>query len=60
VFAAFELGEFHRVFGSSSKNPHPEARLLPLIPEGFIQRVSSGQRHQNPPTFFTGILPVLL
>ena len=36
MFAAFELGEFHRVFGGGSKILLPEARLLPLTMGGFI------------------------
>jgi len=36
MFAAFDLGEFHGVFGGGSKNPASEAPLLPLTLASFI------------------------
>ena len=36
VVAAFDLGEFHWIFGRGSKILPPEAWLLPLILVGFI------------------------
>ena len=44
VFAAFDLGEFHRVFGRGSKNLLLEACLLPLILVSFIRSLAEAAK----------------